>query len=95
MDIESVAGVGLVALLSTKLVEAIIYPIWDKFTLDKFWLLYVGLVFGGLLGWFTPINVFPMFEPPVVGKAITCLACGLGSSFVYDIWLDKPAPPES
>lgn len=94
MDVEAIAGVGLIALIGAKFIEAIIVPLWDKLKIDHLYLLYFGLIAGGTLGWFTPLNVFPIFEPPVVGKILTCLAIGLGPSFVYDVWLDKPAPPK-
>ncbi len=90
MDIE-VLGVAIAAAwVLMKIIEAIISPLWERFELDRFWLLYVGLVIGGALGWFTGLNAFPVFvEAPLIGRVLTALVIGLGPSFIWDL-LDGP-----
>lgn len=86
MDLE-ILGVAVIAAWAImKFIDAIIKPIWARLEWDNFWLLYVALAIGAPLAWFTGLNAFPVFaEAPIIGRVLTCLAVGLGPSFIYDI----------
>ena len=86
MDIEQLGAAIAAAFVVYKLVEAVIEPIWTRYLLDRFWLLYIALAIGAPLGWFTGINALPVFGvAPVVGRVLTCLVIGLGPSFIHDL----------
>ena len=79
MDTSQMGAAIVAAFVITRLVEAIIKPLWLRFKLDAFWLLYVALAIGAALGWFTEINALPVFGKfPVIGRGLTCLLIGLG-----------------
>jgi len=91
MDVEQLGAAIVAAFVVYKLIDAVVTPLWERAGLDKFWLLYVALVVGAPLGWFTGINAFPVFGvAPVVGRVLTCLVIGLGPSFIHDLQ-DGPA----
>jgi len=92
MDLEALAAMVVAALIITAVVEAIIKPIWERLKLDKFWILYVILISGSALGWFTELNGFPIFKEEVIGRVLSSLAIGLGPSFIYDNFLDNETP---
>jgi len=86
MDIEQLGAAIAAAFVVYKLVEAVIEPIWTRYLLDRFWLLYIALAIGAPLGWYTGINALPVFGvAPVVGRVLTCLVIGLGPSFIHDL----------
>jgi len=90
MNIEILGVAVAAAWVLMKLVEAIISPLWDRFKLDRFWLLYVALAIGAPLGWFTGLDAFPVFaQAPVIGRVLTALVIGLGPSTIWDM-LDGP-----
>lgn len=58
--------------------------------LDFWWLVYVAGVSGLLLGWFSTINLFAAYIPdPFVGRLLTAILVGGGSSLIHDIF-DRP-----
>jgi len=89
MDFEALAAMVVTAFIITTIVEAIVKPIWERLHLDKFWILYVILVLGSALGWFTELNGFPILKEEIIGRILSSLAIGLGPSFIYDNFLDK------
>lgn len=96
MDVEALGAALVAAFVVMKLVDAIVRPLWVRAKLDTFWLAYVALIIGGALGWFTGINALPVFGiAPLVGRVLTCLAIGLGPSFLHDLVAQKPALPQS
>jgi len=97
MDISQLGAAIVAAFIIMKLVDAVIKPAWERLGLDSFWLLYVALVIGAGLGWFTGINALPVFGvTPLIGRVLTCLLIGLGPSFIYDLVDKQPAlPPET
>jgi len=61
----------------------------------KLWPKYVAIILGGTAVWFTKMNVVPAFWEgyEVGGRIVTCLAGGLGPSFIYDLMRNRPKPP--
>jgi len=95
MDLQQLGAAIVAAFVVMKLVDALVRPIWDRFELDTFWLMYVALVIGAGLGWFTGINALPVFGvEPVVGRILTCLLIGLGPSFIHDLVSQQPELPK-
>jgi len=86
MSVEVLGVAVTVAWVLMKLVDAIISPLWDRFGLDRFWLLYVGLAISVPLGWFAGLDAFPVFsQVPPIGRVLTALVIGLGPSFIWDL----------
>jgi uncharacterized membrane protein len=94
MDFEALSVAVIASFAVMKLIEALVSPLWDKYGLDRFWLLYVGFVPTAALAWFTGLNVLPVFaEAPIVGRVLTCLAMGFGPSFLWDL-TEIPQKPQ-
>jgi len=94
MNFEALALSIAAAWLVMQFVEEIIKPFWDKFELDSFYLKYVAMAVGAVVGWFTGLNAFPVFATaPVVGQVLTSLAIGLGPSFIYNLVDKQPSLP--
>ena len=49
----------------------------------RWWLIYVSLVAGGVLGWFSQVNAFEGLMPTLVGRIVTTLLVGGGSQIVH------------
>lgn len=61
-------------------------PLEKKFpNLNRWWLIYVALISGGLLSWFCGINVFGPFMPEIVGRIVTALFVGSGSELLHKL----------
>jgi len=92
------SNVGLVlflAFISEVLVEHFIgKPLEKAFPLvDRWWLIYVGLVAGGLLSWFCGLNLFALLPiPPAVGMVLTALLVGGGSPLIHVVVNKARAP---
>jgi len=94
MNVEHLGLAALAAFVIERLVEALVKPLWTHLKLNPVWLLYVAWAIGSPLAWFTGLNAFPVFaESALVGRVLTCLAVGLGSSFIYDLTDKAPGPP--
>jgi len=91
MDIQIIGLMVVAAFVIMRLFDAIVKPLWEKAGLDKFWLLYLALVVGAALGWYTELNGFPVFKDPLVGRILSCLAMGLGPSWLHDLTDKKPS----
>lgn len=95
MDIAQLGAAIVAAFVVRQLIEALVKPVWTRYQLDSFWLLYVALGIGAPLAWFTGLNALPVFGlAPVVGRVLTCLAVGLGPSFLHDLIDGKPKAPQ-
>jgi hypothetical protein len=72
--------------LANRLVEALITPIFDKYELEKFWLMYVAWAVSGVLVWLAGVNLFVEFMPdPLVGKILTAIVAGGGANLLHDL----------
>ena len=50
------------------------------------WPSFVTLIVTGALAWATGLNLFPVFaQSALVGRIMSCLAIGLGPSFLHDL----------
>jgi hypothetical protein len=72
--------------LSNRLVEALVTPIFEKYKLEKFWLMYVAWAVSGILVWLSGLNLFVEFMPdPLVGKILTAIVAGGGANLLHDL----------
>lgn len=77
--------IGLMV-LANRLVEALITPIFDKYKLDKFWLMYIAWVVSGLFVAFTGFNLFVDVIPNVlIGQILTSIIAGGGANLMHDL----------
>ena len=91
-DIQVLGIVLGFTVLANRLVAALITPIFDKYNLDKFWLMFVSWVICGLLVWFSGINLFSTyFASPLIGQILTAIVAGGGSNILHDL-IDQPLP---
>jgi len=89
MDFQSLGAALAAALVLEKLFEMLFKPLWDKFGWDSMYKLYVAILMGSGLGYMTGLNAFPVFAmSEMVGRVLTALAIGCGTSFIYDL-IDK------
>lgn len=83
---ENLAVVIGFMVLSNRLVAALITPIFDKYELDKFWLMYVAWIISGVLVWLAQLNLFADFIPnPLIGHILTAVVAGGGSNLLHDL----------
>lgn len=89
-DIQVLGIVLGFTVLANRIVAALVTPIFEKFSLDKFWLMFVSWAICGLLVWFSGVNLFGgYFATPLIGQILTAVVSGGGSNLLYDI-TDKP-----
>lgn len=102
MDILNLNVLLALAVLSgtiQQLVNKVVKPVWERLKWDSFWYAYVAGAIAAPIVWFTELNVFTIFGDfgdwrVYLGRALTTLAGALGPSLVYDLWFNKPKPPE-
>jgi len=72
--------------LANRLVEALITPIFDKYEVDKFWLMYVAWIVSGVLVFLANVNLFEFVMPNVfIGQILTAIVAGGGSNLLHDL----------
>ncbi len=76
--------------LANRLVAALITPIFDKYELDHFWLMFVAWVISGVFVWLTGVNLFAPYIPnALIGQILTAVVAGGGGNLLHDL-TDKP-----
>jgi hypothetical protein len=86
----ALVNVGLIALLAfvvETLVEHLVGKPLEQAAphTPRWWLIYVSLVAGCALGWFSEINLFEGLIPELVGRIVTSLLVGGGSQIVHQV----------
>lgn len=75
------------AIANKAIVDYLAAPVREKYPdLDLWWLVYVALVTGGLIGWFSTLNLFASIPNEAVGRLLTCVVIGGGSNLIYKIF---------
>lgn len=84
----ALAGVAFLATAGEAIVEGLVAPVFDKYSLDKFWLMYAAWIVTGILVMLSGANVFDEYIPsyPLVGRVVTALIAGRGSNFIHDLF---------
>lgn len=101
INFEALVAVALAAWVIARLIEALKAPVKDAYEAAPKWVRvsvqYGAIALGAGLAWFTALNMFPGFSAvwPPLGRIMTCIGAGLGPSWVYDTWMDRPKQPES
>lgn len=73
-------------ILANRLIAGIVTPLFDKYSWDKDWLLYIAWVIAGVLVWFADVNLFEAFIPsPIIGKLLTAIVAGGGGNILHDL----------
>ena len=81
-------------ILANRLVDMLFLPLFEKYNLDKFWLMYVAWVLAGVLVAFTQLNLFVAFIPnPLIGMILTAVVAGGGANLLHDL-TDSPPNTE-
>ena len=86
----ALVNIGLVALLAF-VVEILVEHLVGKPleqaapAVPRWWLIYVSLVAGAVLGWFAQVNLFEGLIPVLVGRIVTALLLGGGSQIVHAV----------
>lgn len=104
MDTEALLGLVVLSFVIKQLIESLVKPVVEIINLYLAgeaqaarariiaqWPFYLGVGIGAPLLWFTGVNALPAFHPPEIGRVLTCLAAGLGPSFIFDL-VKKPEP---
>jgi len=94
MSSEHLVAAMAAAWISMRLVTEFVSPIWDRLKWDRFFIKFLAMPLGFASGWFTGVNIFPMFvESPLFGRILTCVGVALGPNFLYDLFDRAPTPP--
>jgi sterol desaturase/sphingolipid hydroxylase (fatty acid hydroxylase superfamily) len=88
--LSALAIAFFLALVANRLIEALIVPIFDRQQWDKFWLLYIAWVIGGIVVAFSGVNLFATYIPaPAIGQILTAIVAGGGANFLADLFNDR------
>lgn len=75
-----------IATLSNAIIEALVTPIFDKYNMDKFFLMYIAWAVAGVLTFLGGINLFEaVFASPIVGLILTAVIAGRASNILHDL----------
>jgi len=96
MNSEHLIQVAFIAFILMQFINALVKPAIEIVNMAirkepvaeaiiRLWPLYVTVLIGGSLGWFTEYNLLPAFNPPIIGRVLTAIGIGLGPSFIYDL----------
>ena len=58
----------------------------------RWWLIYVSLIGGCSLGWFSEVNIFEGLIPVLTGRIVTSILIGGGSQIMHAV-VDKARDP--
>ena len=85
---EALAIVLFLAVANKAIIDYLVAPVRQKWPdIDLWFLVYVALATGGLIGWLSQANVFAAYMPdPLVGRILTSIVVGGGSSLIHDIF---------
>jgi hypothetical protein len=84
---EALTTAAFLVTVTNRLVDGLITPVFDKFSLDKFWLKYIAWVVGGVLVFVSGIDLFAsVFVYPVIGQVLTAIIAGGGANLLHDVF---------
>lgn len=83
---NAVIILGGLAIIANRLVAALITPLFEKYSWDKFWILYVAWAVAGILVWMSGANAFDaIFPSALVGQIVTAIIAGGGANILHDL----------
>ena len=85
-DVTTLGVVIGMMVLANRLVAALVTPLFEKYSLDKFWLMYPSWILSGVFVWFTGLNLFAPFIPnALIGQILTAVVAGGGANMLHDL----------
>jgi len=88
--LDAFAAALLLGVTNMAIVNYLAEPVRKRYPeLDLWWLLYVALGTGSVIGWFANVNLFAEIIPtmePLAGKILTCVLIGGGSKLLHDVF---------
>lgn len=89
---ELLSQAVFLSVVANNLIDGILEPIRKRYPgIDLWYVIYITWLFGGVLAWFSGINLFEgVFANPLVGKILTSVTIGGGSKLLHDLF-DKRA----
>lgn len=90
---EEILVAGGLATVVKAIVDLIKSPIKQRYPeYDLWWFVYVGVLVGVLVGWFSGVNIFADWvQDLITGRILTGVLIGGGSSLIHDIFKPKVA----
>lgn len=75
-----------IATIANGIIEAIVKPLFEKFELDNFWLMYAAWFVAGVLSFLANLNIFGgVFASAIVGQVLTAVIAGRASNILHDL----------
>jgi hypothetical protein len=85
--VEMLTIAVFLSVVANRLIEALVVPVFGKYNLDTFWLLYVSWLVSGVLVWLSGVNLFVGYLPNLaIGQVLTAVVCGGGANFINDLF---------
>lgn len=85
VPLEALIAVWGFAIVVNRLVAGGITPLFEKFNLDRFWLMYIAWGLAAFVIFTTNVNLFEAYIPlGWVGKILTALVVGGWANFKHD-----------
>ena len=89
-DVTTIGIVLGLMVLANRLVAMLVTPLFEKFKLDRFWLMYIAWAISGVFVAFTQVNLFTEVIPNLtIGLVLTSVVAGGGANLLFDL-TDKP-----
>ncbi len=86
----SLVAAAFLSLVANRIIETLVTPFFDKFKLDKFWLMPISWIAGGALAIVSGINLFidipGVTMDPIVGLVLSGLVAGGGSNLLNELF---------
>ena len=84
------------AMVANRLVEALIVPLYERYKIDRWSLLYVAWLVAGLLVLLSGVNLFAAYLPsPIAGQILTAIIAGGGANLIADLFSPRKPPKSS
>ena len=85
---DALTIVLFLAIANMNLVDYLVGPIKKRWPDHDYWYLtYVALVTGGVIGWISQANVFGEYIPALLaGRILTSILVGGGASLIHNIF---------
>jgi hypothetical protein len=91
---QVIVQAAFLIIVANRLVEGLMRPLFQRFTWDAFWLMYVSWAVGGVLVALGEVNLFQTVLPQriwgvlpgrVVGIVLSAIVAGGGANLVNDL----------
>ena len=85
---SAISTAAFLTVANSEIVDYIFRPIRRRWSdTDFWWILYVGLVTGLIIGWVAQVNLFGAYvEDETLGRVLSAITIGGGSSLVHEIF---------